>query len=442
MSNAFSKLLTSLASFSARFNPFSEKQIKGIRKEIPWQSLQVEEVVKIPYPEPLYLLNENRSDVRCNSTSAITDAIRKWKNNSISCPISYSGHNSYFLFGHCQTSAIKNREIEEELSQQYNELFPIAYSKAEWNYICVANQAKAQTGVEKKLQMLLAAIKPETLETSLRQFNRNGLKVDFYQPRLFSLLDYLVNFKTSEQVTEKVESYAVLEMGAQSSTLTIYSQNGFYQEEIPIGGYHFSLQLCGLILFGCKENDDQSTADCKILDAVDEKSIDGYSAKLFTEAEELKLNALKTIDQKVDPKLVFQKMRSSFQNLLSLVQQSIDKWRSGNKLHEPPRTLAKLTLVGSATELPGLLQFLEKNLNGIEVSNIETPDSIQFAKNVDKNLLLRDVGDMLYPLMSAINGLAYGYQCNFMKKSLRTPKEVWGVHIGTHCLRAVRVSKK
>ena len=67
-----------------------------------------------------------------------------------------------------------------------------------------------------------------------------------------------------------------------------------------------------------------------------------------------------------DPKLVFQAMRPVFNDMVTEVQRSLNFFKTLNKKSE----LESILLLGNTAKLPGLQQFLNKNL-GMEVDILD-----------------------------------------------------------------------
>jgi type IV pilus assembly protein PilM len=127
-------------------------------------------------------------------------------------------------------------------------------------------------------------------------------------------------------------SLVVLSMGTDTTDLVI--TNGFrvWQRSVPLGGNHFTKQL---------------TKELKLT---------------FAKAEHLKRNAR----QAEDPKLVFQAMRLVFNDLVTEVQRSIGYFQGIDRKAK----IGGVVVLGNAVKLPGLQQYLGKNL-GYEVNNFE-----------------------------------------------------------------------
>jgi type IV pilus assembly protein PilM len=121
-------------------------------------------------------------------------------------------------------------------------------------------------------------------------------------------------------------------MGTDATDLVVTNGFRMWQRSIPLGGNHFTKQL---------------TKEMKLT---------------FAKAEHLKRNAR----QAEDPKAVFQAMRPIFNDVVTEVQRSIGFFQGLDRKAK----IKGVVLLGNAVKLPGLQQYIAKNL-GYEVLNFE-----------------------------------------------------------------------
>ena len=122
-------------------------------------------------------------------------------------------------------------------------------------------------------------------------------------------------------------------MGTDTSDLVVTNGYRVWQRSIPLGGNHFTRQLM---------------KEMKLT---------------FAKAEHLKRNAREA----EDPKAVFQAMRSVFGDLVTEVQRSIGYFQNIDRSAK----VGEIVVLGNAAKLPGLAQYLGKNL-GHEVSVVSS----------------------------------------------------------------------
>jgi type IV pilus assembly protein PilM len=120
------------------------------------------------------------------------------------------------------------------------------------------------------------------------------------------------------------DSYVILNVGTDTTDLVI--TNGFrvWQRSVPLGGNHFTKQL---------------TKELKLT---------------FAKAEHLKRN----VREAEDAKAVIQAMRPVFNDLLTEVQRSIGFFQNIDRRAQ----IGGIIALGNAIKLPGLQQYLSKNL--------------------------------------------------------------------------------
>lgn len=177
----------------------------------------------------------------------------------------------------------------------------------------------------------LFAMKREQAYRALEPLQQVGLEVDIIQMTPLALYNMLAYDRFHERLENDTfdpdnppSSSVLLSIGTDSSDLIITNGFRIWQRSIPLGGNHFTRQL---------------TKELKLT---------------FAKAEHLKRHAREA----EDPKLVFQTMRPIFNDLVTEVQRSIGFFRSINKKTE----ISELYISGSTVKMPGLTQYLGKNL--------------------------------------------------------------------------------
>jgi type IV pilus assembly protein PilM len=128
------------------------------------------------------------------------------------------------------------------------------------------------------------------------------------------------------------ESFVVISMGTDTTDLVVTNGFRIWQRNMPIGGNHFTKQL---------------TKELKLT---------------FAKAEHLKRN----VREAEDAKSVIQAMRPVFNDLLTEVQRSVGFFQN----IERKAQIGGLIMLGNAVKLPGLQQYLSKNL-GYELVNVD-----------------------------------------------------------------------
>ncbi|MCH2178746.1 MAG: type IV pilus assembly protein PilM [Mariniblastus sp.] len=190
----------------------------------------------------------------------------------------------------------------------------------------------------------LFAMKRDAVIRALRPFDEADVEVDIIQLSPLSIFnvvckDILDEMPSPEDFDPESPPHSVVVMSMGTDTTDLIVSNGIklWLRNIPIGGNHFTKQL---------------SRELKLTQA---------------KAEHLKRNAR----QAEDPKTVFKAMRPVFSDLVNEVQRSLTFFQSMDKTAK----ISKIVLLGNAAKLPGLRQFLNKQLQ-IDIAKISEFDSL------------------------------------------------------------------
>lgn len=219
------------------------------------------------------------------------------------------------------------KKIPDIVRFEARQQIPFPLEEVIWDYQLLAGQEVDGFAVDAEVGLF--AMKRDQVFRALDPFNRAEIELDYVQ--LSPLAIY--NFVTYDLLSEKAAVYdpdspppsvVVLALGTETTDLVV--TNGFrvWQRSIPLGGNHFTKQL---------------TKDLKLT---------------FAKAEHLKRNAR----QAEDPKRVFQAMRPVFNDLVTEVQRSVSYFQNIDRKAK----IEGVVVLGNAVKLPGLQQYLAKNL--------------------------------------------------------------------------------
>ncbi len=191
----------------------------------------------------------------------------------------------------------------------------------------------------------LFAMKREQVYRAMKPFQDADVELDIIQLAPLSIYNFVAHDVLGESIANTEydpenppSSLVVLSMGTDTTDLVI--TNGFrvWQRSVPLGGNHFTKQL---------------TKELKLT---------------FAKAEHLKRNAR----QAEDPKLVFQAMKPVFNDLVTEVQRSVGYFQGIDRKAK----IGGVVILGNAVKLPGLQQYLGKNL-GYDINNVEAFSHLQ-----------------------------------------------------------------
>ena len=206
----------------------------------------------------------------------------------------------------------------------------------------------------------LFAMKRDAVYRALKPFDDADVEVDIVQLSPLSIYN-VVCHDTIEDLPNPEdfdpenppESIVVMSMGTDTTDLIVTNGIKLWMRNIPIGGSHFTKHL---------------SRELKLTQA---------------KAEHLKRNARMA----ENPKQVFQAMRPVFNDLVNEVQRSLTFFQSNEKT----ATIGEIVLLGNAAKLPGLRQFLSKQLE-VDVTKASgfahlEGDSVVGQSSFDENFL-------------------------------------------------------
>ena len=206
----------------------------------------------------------------------------------------------------------------------------------------------------------LFAMKREAVYRALQPFDQAEIDVDYIQLSPLAVFnvaafDILDEIPDAEEIDPEnpPDSMVIMSLGTDTTDLIISNGVKLWLRNIPIGGNHFTKQL---------------SREMKLTHA---------------KAEHLKRNA----KQAEDPQSVFRAMRPVFSDLVNEVQRSLTFFESMDR----NANISKIALLGNAAKLPGLRQYLNKQLE-IDIAKINsfeklTGDDVTSQKSFSENQL-------------------------------------------------------
>ncbi|MCE2813427.1 MAG: pilus assembly protein PilM [Planctomycetaceae bacterium] len=230
---------------------------------------------------------------------------------------------------------VEVKKIGDIVKYEAKQQIPFDLNDVIWDFQQMEG-AQIEEGYALDSEIGLFAMKKEAVFRALKPYRDQGIDIDLVQLAPMSIYNMVAHERFAEQMaTEEFDpdrppkSTVILSIGTDASDLLV--TNGFrvWQRSVPIGGNHFTRQLL---------------KDLKMT---------------FAKAEHLKKNAM----QADDPKLVFQAMRPIFNDMQQEIQRSLNFYKQHNKKSE----LDGMLVMGNTAKMPGLLQFLNKNL-GMDVN--------------------------------------------------------------------------
>lgn len=236
------------------------------------------------------------------------------------------------------------KKIPEIVKYEARQQIPFALEDVIWDFQQMGGGAEVD-GYALETEVGLFAMKREQVYRAMKPFQEVGVELDIIQLAPLSIYNFVAYDILGESLAaadydpdNPPASLVVLSMGTDTTDLVI--TNGFrvWQRSVPLGGNHFTKQL---------------TKELKLT---------------FAKAEHLKRNAR----QAEDPKMVFQAMRPVFNDLVTEVQRSIGYFQGIDRKAK----IGGVVILGNAVKLPGLQQYLTKNL-GYDVKPFDSFTRLQ-----------------------------------------------------------------
>ncbi len=241
---------------------------------------------------------------------------------------------------------VDSSKIPDIVKYEAKQQIPFPLDEVVWDYQQLAGGTE-EDGFALETEVGLFAMKRDQVFKAIKPYDDAGFELDVIQLSPLAIYnmvthDVLTDLPPADQYNpdKPPESLVILSMGTDTSDLVITNGYRVWQRSIPIGGNHFTRQL---------------TKELKLT---------------FAKAEHLKRNAR----QAEDPKVVFQAMRPVFADLVTELQRSIGFFRSIDRSAE----IGRLLVLGNTVKLPGLVQYLGKNLE-TEVIDLEEYNQLKGA---------------------------------------------------------------
>ncbi len=307
----------------------------------------------IEYPKML-------SQADAEPEELVRDALEQFlaRNNLIGDKVAVSVPGQAGLSRFFKPPPVDAKTLPEIVKYEVTQQIPFPIEDVIWDW-----QQLGGTVVEGRTvdtEVGLFAMKRDAVYRALSPFDDAHIEVDYVQLSPLSIFnvvckDLIDEIPDSESFDPETPppSIVVMSMGTDTTDMIVTNGMKLWLRNIPIGGSHFTKQL---------------SRQMKLTQA---------------KAEHLKRNA-KLAE---NPKEVFQAMRPVFNDLINEVQRSLTFFRSMDKSAE----IKDIVLLGNAAKLPGLRQYLNKQLE-IDVRKIEqfeklTGGAVIGQKSFDENLL-------------------------------------------------------
>lgn len=306
-----------------------QSALKALKCRLDGETVVAEAFDYIEYPK---ILSQPEAEPETLIREALQTFIRR--NDLKHCKVGISVPGQSGLAKFFKPPPVELKKIPDIVKYEAKQQIPFDLNDVIWDYQQMAG-GSVEDGFALETEVGLFAMKRDAVYRAIKPLQAQGIEVDLIQLAplsIYNMITYDRLIDPEAGVTfdpdHPPKSLVVLAMGTDATDLIV--TNGFrvWQRNMPLGGNHFTRQL---------------TKDLKLT---------------FAKAEHLKRNAMEA----EDPKLVFQAMRPVFTDMVNEVQRSVGFFRSLNKKAE----LSSIVMLGNTTKLPGLSNYLNKNL-GMDV---------------------------------------------------------------------------
>ncbi|MFM8497661.1 MAG: type IV pilus assembly protein PilM [Planctomycetia bacterium] len=230
---------------------------------------------------------------------------------------------------------IEAKKIPDIVKYEARQQIPFPLEQVVWDWQRLAGGIE-EGGFVIDAEVAVFAMKREQVYKALAPLTQAGIEVDVLQLAPIALANMVMFDQLPDPATvdpdQPPASIVLVSMGVDTTDLVITNGLRIWQRSIPIGGSSFT------------------------------KAIVQGMKLTFAKAEHLKRNAARA----EDPKLVFKVMRPVFNEFAAELQRSLNYFSGTDRT----ATIGKVLLLGNATKLRGLTDFVGKQL-GLDVQRLE-----------------------------------------------------------------------
>lgn len=291
----------------------------------------------IEYPK---ILTQPESDPEVMVREALEEFLSRNDTRRDKVAISVPGQAGLARF--FKPPPVDEKMIPDIVKYEAKQQIPFPLEDVIWDYQKMGGTEV--DGITLDAEVGLFAMKREQVYRHVAPFTDAGVELWTVQLAPLTVFNFVCHEVLGEEAIEEIdpndppESLVVVSMGTETTDLVITNGVRLWQRSIPLGGSHFTRQL---------------SKELKLT---------------FAKAEHLKRNARKA----EDPKAVFQAMRPVFNDLVTEIQRSVGFFQSLDRQAK----LGRVVILGNTVKLPGLRQYLSKNL-GQDVVKIDSFEHLQ-----------------------------------------------------------------
>jgi type IV pilus assembly protein PilM len=280
------------------------------------------------YIEHPKILSQPDANPQALIREALTQFLERNQVRGDRVAVSVPGQNGLARF--FQPPPVDMKRLPEIVRFEARQQIPFPLEEVIWDFQMMGGASEVD-GFLMEAEIGLFAMKRDQVYAALQPYLSADMEIHHIQLAPLCVYNFLAHTLLAEAMEDDMydadsppDSYVVLNVGTDTTDLVV--TNGFrvWQRSIPLGGSHFTKQL---------------TKELKLT---------------FAKAEHLKRN----VREAEDPKAVIQAMRPVFSDFLTEVQRSIGFFQNIDRRAQ----IGGIVALGNAVKLPGLQQYLSKNL--------------------------------------------------------------------------------
>ena len=238
---------------------------------------------------------------------------------------------------------IEAKKIPDIVKYEARQQIPFPLEQVVWRWQRLAGGME-ESGFVLDAEVALFAMKREQVFKALAPLAQAGIHVDVLQLAPIALANMAIFDQLPDPATQDPDqpapSIALVSVGVDSTDLVVTNGRRIWQRSIPSGGSNFTKAL-----------------------------VQGMKLT-FSRAENLKRNAVKA----EDPKAVFKMMKPVFNEFASELQRSLNYFTGTDRT----ATIGKVLLLGNATKLRGLTDFVGQQLQ-LDVQRLDKFNGLEGA---------------------------------------------------------------
>jgi type IV pilus assembly protein PilM len=299
------------------------------------------EAVECEYIEYPMILTQPEADPVALVQSALEQLISRHDLKGDKVAVSVPGNLGLSKF--IKLPPIEAKKIPDIVKYEARQQIPFPLEQVVWRWQRLAGGME-DNGFVLDAEVALFAMKREQVFKALAPLMQAGIEVDILQLAPIALanvamFDLLPDPSTMDP-DQPAPSIAMVSVGVDSTDLVVTNGRRIWQRSIPSGGSNFTKAL-----------------------------VQGMKLT-FSRAENLKRNAVKA----EDPKAVFKTMKPVFNEFASELQRSLNYFTGTDKT----ATIGKVLLLGNATKLRGLTDFVGQQLQ-LDVQRLDKFNGLEGA---------------------------------------------------------------